>query len=723
MRNAKSALERKDYRRALIEFEIASQNMPKDAEPVYQMGLIYQHAGAAKQAVEAFDKAIKLNPKHQGTLFELAVVKLASDKPELWQEAKQTLSAMPASPQAGDTEVLAERALAEAKLGDQDQASKLMLAALDKKPSEMRPAVMLISFYQAKGNADKAKQIAREVADHLANSAEAATLQAEVSFSMHDFDDTDAQLSRALGLKHDYFPALSLRLRRELMGRDLIAAEQTTQEMSKSPEKQTWGAYARLLFAEHKIDQGIAEYNRVLQQHGDDSELRNDYTGLLLTSHRDKEAAAIIEGTLRKDPKDKAALLGRAIVEIDAGKLDEAAKDVKTLRDMKAISGQLNYQESRIFAARGQTVRQGDLLVEALRYAPRLLQARLELANLLLESGQGKTALATLDQAAPGEKQTPNFIYVRTMALIEAGNMEEARKNVDAELAVSRSPQFLYQDSVLRLKSNDVAGARQSLDSAHQLAPGDARILRLLGAVMTQQKEGKSFVALARDCVAKNPGSAALQVVLGDALLKQGDLPGAREAFLAAKGAGDPIYSDNVLAELDVRAGALDQARDRLLKLVQTHDNANAHMTLADIETRKGASSDVIAAQYLKALDLDPGNVLAMNNLANILASDPSKYGDALFWAQKAVGLQPASPFVQDTIGWIYFKQAKYDEALRYLDKSLRILDRPLAHYHLAGALFKSGDPTRARREYELALKQDPKNEARSAVSPLFEHQ
>jgi tetratricopeptide (TPR) repeat protein len=78
---------------------------------------------------------------------------------------------------------------------------------------------------------------------------------------------------------------------------------------------------------------------------------------------------------------------------------------------------------------------------------------------------------------------------------------------------------------------------------------------------------------------------------------------------------------------------------------------------------------------------------------------------------------------VQDTIGWIYFKQAKYDEALRYLDKSLRILDRPLAHYHLAGALFKSGDPTRARREYELALKQDPKNEARSAVSPLFEHQ
>jgi tetratricopeptide (TPR) repeat protein len=104
-----------------------------------------------------------------------------------------------------------------------------------------------------------------------------------------------------------------------------------------------------------------------------------------------------------------------------------------------------------------------------------------------------------------------------------------------------------------------------------------------------------------------------------------------------------------------------------------------------------------------------------------LLASNESKYDDALFWAQKAQGLAPANPVVEDTIGWIYYKQGKYEAALPCLEKSLKALDRPLAHYHLAGALLKVGDAARARKEYEIALREDPKSEARGAVGPLFE--
>ena len=116
---------------------------------------------------------------------------------------------------------------------------------------------------------------------------------------------------------------------------------------------------------------------------------------------------------------------------------------------------------------------------------------------------------------------------------------------------------------------------------------------------------------------------------------------------------------------------------------------------LAEIETKKGSSADVIIQDYLKALELEPQNAAAMNNLADVLASRKSKYDDALFWAQKALAQKPNSPIVEDTIGWIYYREGKYGDALPYLEKSAKQMDRPVAHYHLAGVLAKSGDPGR----------------------------
>ncbi len=142
---------------------------------------------------------------------------------------------------------------------------------------------------------------------------------------------------------------------------------------------------------------------------------------------------------------------------------------------------------------------------------------------------------------------------------------------------------------------------------------------------------------------------------------------------------------------------------------------------LAEIETQKKSAADIVATHYLKALDLEPANAPAMNNLAFLLASRQGKYDDALFWAMKALALAPGNPAIEDTIGWIYYKQRKYDSALSYFEKSLKGSDQPYVRYHLAGALLAAGDPKRGREEYELALKLDPHSEFRAAVAPLFE--
>jgi tetratricopeptide (TPR) repeat protein len=720
MARGKAYLEKKDYKRAVIEFKVASQNMPKDAEPAYQLGMAYLSAGAVRQGLEALQKAVTLNPTHEGAGYPLALFGVGSSKPENVVDAKRVLTEY-LNTHPNDVDALGALALAEAKLGNKPEALKLLEAAGEKSPTNMRAAGVVIALYAAKGDEDSVRAIARDLTERLPNSPDAAILRAQVSLAMHDLPDADAQISRALAIKRDFTPALGLRLRRELMDQDPVGAEQTTQELARLGEKRTWSAYARLLFAEKKIDQGMAEFNRVLKEHGDTQDLRDEYSALLISARRDREAQAIVSGTLAKDPKDKAALLQRTMIEIDLGNLDAAVKDVKTLQDLKALSGQLTYQQSRIFAARGETLRQGDLLAEAIRTDPRLLSARLELSRLLAASGHAKNALEILDQASVNEKRTAEYDFYRNMALMSAGDWDEARKGVDASLAKSPSAGFLNQDAMLRVRNHDLAGARKSLNIAFQLAPGDPTTLDLLGKVMKQQNEGGAYIAMVREAAAKNPGSALLQNSLGAQLEGIGDVRGARAAFEAARAAGDVGTAEAELALLDIRTGAIDQAQQRLRALVKTHDSAQARLMLADVETRKGASADIVVGHYLKALELEPANVIAMNNLANTLASRQAKYDDALFWAQKALGLAPSSPVVEDTIGWIYFRQARFDAAVPFLEKSLKDQERPLAHYHLAGALVGAGDPKRGRREYDVALKQDPKSDARASVSALFE--
>src|SRR6185312_2332462 len=68
----RALLAKKDYSRAILEFRNAAKEMPKDAEPYYQIGLASMAAGDGPGAIQAFHKATELNPKHSGAQLKLA---------------------------------------------------------------------------------------------------------------------------------------------------------------------------------------------------------------------------------------------------------------------------------------------------------------------------------------------------------------------------------------------------------------------------------------------------------------------------------------------------------------------------------------------------------------------------------------------------------------------------------------------------------------------------
>ncbi len=73
----------------------------------------------------------------------------------------------------------------------------------------------------------------------------------------------------------------------------------------------------------------------------------------------------------------------------------------------------LSFDQARIAGARGEIIRQGDLLTEALKQNARLLPARLELSRLLVASGKARDAVGILDPGdSPLEKRTAGLLFL-----------------------------------------------------------------------------------------------------------------------------------------------------------------------------------------------------------------------------------------------------------------------------------------------------------------------
>jgi Tfp pilus assembly protein PilF len=214
MSRGKRYLSAGDFKKASIEFKVASQNMPKDAEPVYQLAMTYLKGGASRQALESLNKAVALNPRHMDAQFQLALFKVGSNRSDLLQQARQILTDRVRQKPA-DAEALGALALAEAKLGNKEEAQRRLLAFVDNKPANLRPAEFTIAVYMSDADAAGAKGLAKAIAEHVPNSPDAALLQAQVSLATHDPAAADAEVSRALTLKPDFRPALEYRMRRQ----------------------------------------------------------------------------------------------------------------------------------------------------------------------------------------------------------------------------------------------------------------------------------------------------------------------------------------------------------------------------------------------------------------------------------------------------------------------------------------------------------------------------
>lgn len=136
------------------------------------------------------------------------------------------------------------------------------------------------------------------------------------------------------------------------------------------------------------------------------------------------------------------------------------------------------------------------------------------------------------------------------------------------------------------------------------------------------------------------------------------------------------------------------------------HADQDVRLLLAAAEWFSKCDSIPRALQVLeRAVELQPDNVIAANNLAMLLADSKRDFAQALAYIDGVLEQSgPAAEFL-DTKGWILVLMDRADEALPILNSAVDRLDvdDPISRLHLAAAYLAVGDREQARQHWQRA--------------------
>jgi Flp pilus assembly protein TadD len=123
--------------------------------------------------------------------------------------------------------------------------------------------------------------------------------------------------------------------------------------------------------------------------------------------------------------------------------------------------------------------------------------------------------------------------------------------------------------------------------------------------------------------------------------------------------------------------------------------------------TEKGRIDEALAA-WTRALQLDPADAKARNNLAGLLLRQ-GKLDQAAVHFQKVLEINPEFTEVRNNLGLILMQQGHLDQAMAEWRRSLEITPSSMeAHFNLGNALLMRGQFAPALAEWEAARQLDP---------------
>ena len=402
-------------------------------------------------------------------------------------------------------------------------------------------------------------------------------------------------------------------------------------------------------------------------------------------------------------------------------------KDIEAAVNDKPSDPANHFHLARRYLLAGEGDKANTEFERAIMLQPDYAPAQMGAAQLAIQRGEPRTALAYAEQM---QKQKPGSVMpslVRAAALVRMNQLADARATINAVLKDSPDEtDALLQLGLLDLREKQLLDAELPLRRAYRLDPTNLQGLQALAQIHITENQPDKAIAVFTTELERAPDSRDLRRELANTEYRVSRFDKALVDYQAVVDTYKAIPLEQAalyarIAEVYQHLGNLNLATESAKKAVSiAPEQAQLYSMLAQYYDMAGNKNDA-AATYRTALKLDPNNPLVMNNLAFLMSNNGGDLDEALSLAQRARRRLPNLDAVEDTIGWIYLKKDLVDSASRTFEELVRKYPKNASfHMHYAAALARKGNKTEALAQLDLALQSEPTKDEEATIRDMI---
>ncbi len=506
---------------------------------------------------------------------------------------------------------------------------------------------------------------------------------------------------------------------------------------------------------ETMLKNSIEQYSKITEKEPQDLESWVMLGRLQKMSTNSLESEKAFKKALEIDPENEDAMAGLAMVYSDLGDTNKAAELLKkvteknpSMRTLTALAA--SYEQMRDYNLAAETYKKAlslqpdndeikkqlastllfaDKIEEAAKLFeqiaaedPKDFQSRLQLSRIYRQQNNFDKAWDQHNKAKQIDANNPEIRFNEAGLYESQGKLTEASASLKELLTLTQKKSYTANERETRGKLLETLGRLYQQNEQHSKAIETYRSIAELDPALaprasaqvveayTHAREYQKAVDEADSALKKFPKDRILVGVRAGALAEMGrtaDAVASMKTLLDGKPTDREIHLG--IARIHDRgknytemAKSLDEAE----KLSNTKEEKEGVAFTRGAMYERQKKFDLAEVEFRKVIELNPQNGSALNYLGYMFADRNLRLTEARELIQKALDLEPGNGAYLDSMGWLAFRQGKYEEAEDNLKKAVEKQPKDSTIYdHLAEVYFKQEKTKDAISSWEKSVK------------------